>query len=109
MPIRPLLDVRNPRVVAAPKTARAAASAAPWMIARPMRQPLGRRLLHRAGDLLDHLADQLLVVALGHDADERLGARRADQDPAGAVELLLGVGHHRLDLVALQRPAAREA
>ena len=54
--------------------------------------PLGDSggLGERIDDAVDHLLDQHLVVALAHHADHRLGAGRADDQPAVAVEALLG-------------------
>src|SRR5690242_9443015 len=40
------------------------------------------------GDFLHHVAHQFLVLVLGHDADDGLGAGLAHEQPA-AVELLL--------------------
>ena len=51
----------------------------------------------------------LRVVALGHDADQRLGAGRADDQAAAVAEPVAGVFDRRLDRRALQRLAAGEA
>ena len=63
-----------------------------------MRTPksLGRQMLHVHGrlnglaDIVDQPLDQRPVVALGHDPDQRLGARRADHQAALALKLGLG-------------------
>ena len=51
-----------------------------------------RRRLHRLADVVDQPLDQRRVVAFGHDPDQRLGARLADDQPAVALELGLGGG-----------------
>ena len=65
-----------------------------------------RRLRYRLADPVDHGLDLPGIVALGHDADERFGARGADDQPATALELGLGLGDHRLD-AARRRAACR--
>ncbi len=62
-----------------------------------------RRAEHLAGDADDalrHLADAGLVLALDHDAEQRLGARVAHQHAAALAEGVLGARDRRL-----QRPA----
>ena len=58
---------------------------------------LTRRHLHRIADAVDHRLDLRRVLALGHHADHRLGARRADHEAALALQFALGIGDHRLD------------
>ena len=45
-----------------------------------------RRLGHRVADVGDQRIDQVAVVRLGHDADHRLGAGGAHDDPAVIAE-----------------------
>src|SRR6202011_3375496 len=40
----------------------------------------------RGTDLIDDGGDKRLILALGHDADQRLGAGFADEQPAGLAE-----------------------
>src|SRR6267154_719028 len=49
---------------------------------------LGAGFADHLRDLAHHLTDQLLVFALAHDADDRLGARFAHQQPAAPVQSL---------------------
>src|ERR1700757_2284788 len=66
----------------------------------------GRRLPQRGDDVVDDFLDQDAVVALAHHADHRLGAGRAHEQPAVAIEALLAVGNRRFDLGILERLAA---
>src|SRR5262249_13144548 len=50
------------------------------------RDMLRRRLGKRLNDAVDQFLHQELVVALAHDADDRLGAGRTDDEAAVAVE-----------------------
>src|SRR5262245_43120081 len=59
---------------------------------------LGRRFRHRVADRADRGLDLGGIVALGHDADHRLGARGADDQPAAAVERGLDLGDPGLHL-----------
>jgi hypothetical protein len=52
----------------------------------------GSRLPKRGDDVVDDFLDQDAVVALAHHADHGLGAGRADEQAAMAVEALLAVG-----------------
>ena len=61
------------------------------------------RRLDRRRHVGDHLPDQGLVVALGHDADQLFGARGADQKAALAGEAGFGVGDGGFDRSAFQR------
>ena len=47
---------------------------------------LGGHLFDRGCNLAHHGAHQLFVFAFRHDADERLGARRADDQPAAIAQ-----------------------
>ena len=49
----------------------------------------GRRLRHGVDDIVHHALDEVAVVALGHHADHRLGAGRADHQAAALAEQLL--------------------
>src|SRR5580704_3729617 len=69
----------------------------------------GRGLAERGDDVIDHFLDQDAVVALTHHANHRLGARRADQQPAVAVEPLFAGDDCRLDLGVVERLAAAVA
>ena len=44
-----------------------------------------------ADDPVDNALDQHRIVALGHHADQRLGARRADDETARIAELFAGI------------------
>src|SRR2546426_8026836 len=55
---------------------------------------------------VDHLLDQPLVVALTHYPDDRFGPRGADDQPALAVEALLGVLDRGADFCVFERLAA---
>src|SRR5882672_4092789 len=60
---------------------------------RPFMPPSSRRSSRdRLDDLVDDAAHELRIVAFGHDADQRLGARLTHQDAAGRAELRLGGG-----------------
>src|SRR5690348_14478580 len=48
---------------------------------------------HRLANIVDEALDKRAIVALGHDADQRLGARLADHEPPAALELGLGGGN----------------
>src|SRR5258707_12570221 len=67
------------------------------------------RVGERIDDTVDDLLDQHLVLAFAHDADHRLGARRAHDQPTMTVEaglrILDGAAHPRV----LERLAARVA
>src|SRR5260370_12723385 len=67
------------------------------------------RVGERIDDAVDDLLDQHLVLAFAHDADHRLGARRAHDQPTMTVEagfrILDGAAHPRV----LERLAARVA
>ena len=54
-----------------------------------------RRLAQRREDVVDHPADQPLVVAFGHDADHAFGSGFADDKPA----LVLGSGSHKYECI----------
>src|SRR5260370_2480778 len=70
----------------------------------------GRRGLdERRDDMVDHFLDQDAVVALAHDADHGLGAGRADQEPAVAVESIFAVDNRRLHFGIVERLAAAVA
>ena len=49
-----------------------------------------RRLLNCVDDVADDQMHELLVVAFRHDADDGLGARRANNDAAVLTKLFLG-------------------
>src|SRR4029077_2854476 len=67
----------------------------------------GGGLTERGDDMIDHFLDQDAVVALAHHADYGLGAGRADQQPAVAVEPLFAGVDGRFDLGIVERfPAA---
>ena len=51
----------------------------------------GGRGLHGFGDVADDAQHQCLVLALGHHADQRLGAGLADEEPPPAGELGLAL------------------
>src|SRR5207247_1022513 len=63
-------------------------------------------LAERIDDAVDDLLDQPAVVALAHDADDRLGSRGADDQTAVAVEALFAMLDGGADLGVLQRLAA---
>src|SRR5882762_7810637 len=69
----------------------------------------GRGLAERGNDVIDHFLHQDAVVALAHHADHRLGAGRADQQPAMAVEPLFAGVDRRFDLGVVERLAAAAA
>src|SRR5262249_22458740 len=73
------------------------------------RSPCSGGVVERVDDAVDDLLDQHLVVALAHDADHRLGARRAHDQPAMAVEPSLGVLDGVAHLGVLERLAAAVA
>ena len=52
----------------------------------------GGGLAERGNDAIDHLLDQDAIVALAHHADHGLGAGRADQQTAVAIEPFLADG-----------------
>ena len=62
-----------------------------------------RRALHSLANVVDQAFDQLWIVAFGHDADQRLGARLADDEPAATLQFGLGCGDPPEDAVGLQR------
>src|SRR5215469_8909830 len=62
--------------------------------------------LDGGGDLVDDAAHHRVVLALGHHADHRLGARVADDQPAACAEPALGVRDNRLDGFVLERRLA---
>src|SRR5688572_13446872 len=72
------------------------AGAADWrVVARQLRRAEVsgrlRRLAHGRDDLADDARHEPLVVALGHDADDGLRARRSDDEAAaGGAEPRLG-------------------
>src|SRR6266851_1298243 len=71
---------------------------------RPFMPPSSRRSSRdRLDDLVDDAAHEVRIVAFGHDADQRLGARLAHQDAAGRAELRLGGGDRLGDGVGGQR------
>jgi hypothetical protein len=61
---------------------------------------------HRADDVVDQ---QPLVLAFGHDADQRFGARLADQEAARSVEPRFGGGDGSLDRAASSGVAPAES
>src|SRR6266702_2242604 len=63
-------------------------------------------MAQRRDDVVDHFLDQDTVVALAHHPDHRLGAGRADQQPAMAVEPLFAGVDRRLDVGIVERLAA---
>src|SRR6266566_6670405 len=66
----------------------------------------GSRLSERRYDVVDHFLDQETVIALAHHADHGLGAGRAHQQTAMAVEALLAVDDRGFDLGVVERLAA---
>src|SRR5690606_8794930 len=60
-------------------------------------------------DLVYHLLDESRIVGLGHDTNQRLGARRADDEAAGLAKPCARIFDRRLDQLALERRAAGEA
>ena len=54
-------------------------------------------------NVVDHPLHQSRIVALGHDPDQRLGARFADDEPPPALELRLRRGDALPDAVGLER------
>src|SRR2546423_1554941 len=67
----------------------------------------GRR--ERIDDAVDDLLDQHLVLAFAHDADHRLGTRRAHDQPTMTVETGLRILDGAAHLGVLERLAARVA
>src|SRR3982075_1801390 len=67
----------------------------------------GRRGVAERGDnVIDHFLDHDTVVALAHHPDHRLGAGRADQQPAMAVEPFFAGVNRGFDLGVVERLAA---
>src|SRR3546814_13016050 len=62
-----------------------------------------------AGQLLDHAADQDLVLALGHDPDHRLGARLAHPQPAECAQRRLGAAFGLRDVGRPEAPRGGKA
>src|SRR5690606_409646 len=60
-------------------------------------------------DLIDDLADEGVIYPLAHDADQRLGSRFPDQQPAFRAKALLTLRDHPLHLLRQQRIGAFEA
>ena len=61
---------------------------------------------HRVGDFLRPRLHRRLILALDHDAQQRLGARVADQHAAAAVERRFDAGDRRLNLRHARRSAS---
>src|SRR6266481_4321508 len=70
---------------------------------------LCRRIGECIYDLVNDLLDQHLVITLPHDADHRLGTRRAHDQPTTAIEAGLRILYGATHLVILERLAARVA
>src|SRR5229473_6641164 len=68
-----------------------------------------RRIGECIYDLVNDLLDQHLVLALAHDADHRLGARRAHDQPTTAIEAGLRILYGATHFGILKRLAARVA
>src|SRR5258707_3791882 len=68
-----------------------------------------RRIGECIYDLVNDLLDQHLVVTLPHDADHRLGARRAHNQPTMAIEAGLRILYGGTPPGILQRLAPRVA
>src|SRR3546814_6477576 len=49
------------------------------------------------------------IVAFGHHADQRFGARRTDDEPPAPVERRLALGDRGDDMLVVERLAAGEA
>src|SRR5215472_16521129 len=60
-------------------------------------------------DVVDNAGQQTLVLALRHDADDRLGAGIANHEPALLAEPCLAGGDRPLDPRRLERSALPEA
>src|SRR5690606_7734396 len=60
-------------------------------------------------DLIDDLTDEGVIYPLAHDADQRLGSRFPDQQPAFRAKALLTLRDHPLHLLRQQRIGAFEA
>src|SRR5689334_2636309 len=68
-----------------------------------IRTKRSRRGLNRLADVVDDALDECWIVALGHDPDQGLGARFADDEPALAFELRLGGGDPSPHAVGFER------
>jgi AraC-like DNA-binding protein len=63
---------------------------------------------HRTANVVDQSIDQIPVLGLAHDADERLGARSTNEETAAAAEASGGSTDHPCNGRVLKRPAAIE-
>src|SRR5258707_11085406 len=75
---------------------RATIAIGPWLRCAVSRSRC-RGLAQRGDDSVDDLLDHDAVLALSHHANDGLGARRSDQQPAMSIEPLLAGADRRLD------------
>src|SRR6266478_1701830 len=66
----------------------------------------GRHFGEHFDEAVNDLLDQHPVVALAHDADDRLGARGAHHEPALSVEALFRRGDRGANVCMLERLAS---
>src|SRR3954451_4510370 len=59
--------------------------------------------LHGLADIVDEALDQLRIVALGHDPDQRLGAGLADNEATPTLELGFGVSNALPHAIGFER------
>src|SRR5206468_12145182 len=78
----------------------------PMSLRRQIPTKRSRGGLHRLANVIDQPLDERRVVALGHDPNQRLGARFADDQPPLSFEFGLGGGNVLPDAVAFERLAA---
>src|SRR5690349_21187490 len=70
-------------------------------VSRQVRTKGSRRGFHGLADVVDEAFDQCRIVAFGHDTDQGLGARLANDQATAAFELRLGSSDALADAVGL--------
>src|SRR3546814_10159870 len=63
----------------------------------------GRRRAHGVADHVDDLLDLPGIVAFGHHADQRFGARRTDHETPAPVQRRLALGDRGDDMLVVER------
>jgi hypothetical protein len=69
----------------------------------------GRGVAERSHKLVDNALDEVAVVTLGHDANDRLGSRGSNDKTSAAAEAAGRVVDHPLDAAVVERLAAAGA